>query len=41
MIVEWMSQQLASAENTRMKYSRSDFKFRSQANHMAKILTIK
>ena len=41
MIVEWMSQQLASVENTRMKYSGSDFKFTSQANHMAKILTIK
>lgn len=40
MIVEWMGQQLASVENTRMKYSGSDFKFTSQANHMAKILTI-
>ena len=29
-------QQLASVENTRMKYSGSDFKFTSQANHMAK-----
>ena len=25
MIVEWLSQQLASVENTRMKYSGSDF----------------
>ena len=41
MIVEWLSQQLASVENTRMKYSGSDFKFTSQANHMAKILTLK
>ena len=41
MIVEWLGQQLASVENTRMKYSGSDFKFTSQANHMAKILTIK
>ena len=41
MIVEWMRQQLASVENTRMKYSGSDFKFTSQANHKAKILTIK
>lgn len=40
MIVEWMDQQLASVENTRMKYSGSDFKFTSQANHMAKILTV-
>ena len=41
MIVEWISQQLASVENTRMKYSGSDFKFTSQANHMAKILQLK
>lgn len=41
MIVEWMGQQLASVENTRMKYSGSDFKFTSQANHMQKILTVK
>ena len=40
MIVEWMGQQLASVENTRMKYSGSDFKFTSQANHMAKILAV-
>lgn len=41
MIVEWLGQQLASVENTRMKYSGSDFKFTSQANHMQKILAIK
>ena len=41
MIVEWLSQQLASIENTRMKYSGSDFKFTSQANHMSKILQLK
>ena len=41
MAVEWFSQQLASIENTRMKYSGSDFKFTSQANHMAKILQLK
>lgn len=41
MIVEWMSQQLASVENTRMKYSGSDFKFTSQANHMQKLLAVK
>lgn len=41
MIVEWLGQQLASVENTRMKYSGTDFKFTSQANHMAKILTLK
>lgn len=41
MIVEWLGQQLASVENTRMKYSGSDFKFTSQANHMQKLLAIK
>ena len=37
MTQEWIGQQLASVENTRMKYSGSDFKFTSQANHMAKL----
>ena len=41
MIVEWLGIQLASVENTRMKYSGSDFKFTSQANHMAKIQNMK
>lgn len=41
MIVEWLGQQLASVENTRMKYSGSDFKFTSQANHMQKLLQLK
>ena len=41
MIVEWLSQQLASVENTRMKYSGSDFKFTSQANHIAKLQAMK
>ena len=41
MIVEWLSQQLANVENVRMKYSGSDFKFTSQANHMAKIQAMK
>lgn len=41
MIVEWFGQQLASIEVTRMKFSGSDFKFTSQANHMQKLLTIK
>lgn len=41
MVVEWFSQQLASIENTRMKYSGDDFKFTSQANHMQKLLTMK
>ena len=37
MVIEWLGQQLHTTENTRMKYSGSDFKFTSQANHMAKI----
>ena len=37
MVVEWLGQQLATTENMKMKYSGSDFKFTSQANHMAKI----
>ena len=41
MIVEWVGQQLASVENVRMKYSGSDFKFTSQANHMQKLLQLK
>ncbi len=41
MIVQWLGQQLASIENTRMKYSGADFKFTSQANHMQKILQLK
>ena len=40
MIVEWLSQQLASIENTRMKYSGPDFKFTSQANHMTKLQSL-
>lgn len=41
MIVEWLGQQLASCQLTRLKYSGSDFKFTSQANHMQKLLQMK
>lgn len=41
MTVEWLGQQLATTENTKMKYSGSDFKFTSQANHMAKLKELK
>lgn len=41
MIVTWIGQQLASIENTRMKYSANDYKFTSQANHLQKLLTLK
>ena len=40
MTQEWLGQQLASVENTRMKYSGSDFKFTSQANHMSKLQSL-
>lgn len=40
MTQEWLGQQLASIENTRMKYSGSDFKFTSQANHMSKLQSL-
>lgn len=40
MIVEWFGQQLASVELVRMKYSGSDFKFTSQANHMHKLTNL-
>lgn len=41
MIVEWLGQQLATVELVRMKYSGSDFKFTSQANHMQKLTALK
>ena len=41
MIVEWLGQQLASVELVRLKYSGSDFKFTSQANHMHKLTNLK
>lgn len=41
MVVEWLGQQLATIELTRMKYSGTDFKFTSQANHMAKLSALK
>ena len=40
MVQEWVGQQLASIENIRMKYSGSDFKLTSQANHMSKLQSL-
>lgn len=40
MMINWTQRQITSIENTRMKYSGSDFKFTSQANHLAKLLTL-
>ena len=36
----WVQRQVTSIENTRMKYSGSDFKMTSQANHLAKLITL-
>lgn len=36
----WIERQLVSIENTRMKYSGSDFKMTSQANHLSKLLSL-
>ena len=40
MMMGWVQRQITSIENTRMKYSGSDFKFTSQANHLSKLLTL-
>lgn len=37
----WLQRQVASVENTRMKYSGADFKMTSQANHLAKLMELK
>ena len=36
----WVQRQVTYIENTRMKYSGSDFKMTSQANHLSKLLTL-
>ena len=36
----WLNRQITSIENTRQKYSGSDFKMTSQANHLAKLLNL-
>ena len=41
MVVGWFDQQLASVEVARMKYTGSDFKMTSQANHMAKLNSLR
>lgn len=37
----WLQRQIASIEQTRMKYSGTDFKMTSQANHLAKLMELK
>ena len=38
MMCGWVQRQVTSIENTRMKYSGSDFKMTSQANHLQKLM---
>ena len=40
MMISWTQRQITSIENTRMKFSSSDFKFTSQANHLSKLLNL-
>ena len=40
MMCSWLQRQITSIENTRMKYSGSDFKMTSQANHLSKLLSL-
>lgn len=40
MMTAWAQRQVTSIENTRMKYSGSDFKMTSQANHLQKLLAL-
>ena len=37
MVIEWLGLQLDTTKNTEQQYAGSDFKFTSQANHMAKL----
>ena len=40
MMCGWLQRQVTSIENTRMKYSGSDFKMTSQANHLSKLISL-
>lgn len=40
MMCAWVQRQVTSIENTRMKYSGSDFKMTSQANHLQKLISL-
>lgn len=40
MLNGWLQRQITSIENTRMKYSGTDFKMTSQANHLSKLLSL-
>ena len=40
MMKAWVQRQVTSIENTRMKYSGTDFKMTSQANHLQKLMSL-
>lgn len=40
MMIGWVQRQVTSIEYTRMKYTSSEFKMSSQANHLSKLLTL-
>ena len=40
MMNSWLQRQITTVENIRMKYSGTDFKMTSQANHLSKLLTL-
>ena len=40
MMCSWLQRQVTSIENTRMKYSGTDFKLTSQANHLSKLQSL-
>lgn len=40
MLISWVQRQVSSIENTRMKYSGTDFKMTSQANHLSKMISL-
>ena len=40
MLKGWLQRQITSVENVRMKYSGTDFKLTSQANHLAKLQSL-
>ena len=40
MMINWLQRQITSIENTRMKYSGTDFKMTSQANHLSKLQSL-
>lgn len=41
MVLSWLNRQIASVELIRMKYTGSDFKLTSQANHLLKLFGLK